>query len=320
MRHRTAMRSDRSKARHDGPAPNEKPNFYDAITQQIIAELEEGRAPWVQPWDATAATLTLPRNVSTGRTYSGINILILWNAVIRHSFPTQGWLTYQQARSLGGHIRKDERGTTVVYADRFVPRDQKDTDAGEAPKAIPFLKTFTVFNLAQCEDIDPSLAPAIPTMEQATLLPTVRNVLEQTGADVRLGGNIACYHPIRDFIQMPVQEAYYDEINWYRTLMHELGHWTGHNSRLNRDLTGKFGSHVYAREELCAEMTAAFCCAELGIVPTVRHADYLGSWLNLLREDNRAIVRAASAASKAANFILHRQEQMEASQLALTAA
>ena len=114
----------------------------------------------------------------------------------------------------------------------------------------------------------------------------------------------AFYAPGPDYIQIPRPEAYFEPINWHRTALHELGHWSGHPSRLARDLSGGFGSKAYAREELVAEMTSAFCCASLGITPTVRHADYIGAWLEVLREDNRAIVRAASAASKAADYLL----------------
>jgi antirestriction protein ArdC len=125
-----------------------------------------------------------------------------------------------------------------------------------------------------------------------------------TGADFRIGGDRAFYNPTYDFIQVPPPDAYFEPINWHRTALHELGHWTGAAKRLDRDLSGSFGSKKYAREELVAEITSAFVCASLGIVPTVRHADYIGSWLEVLREDDRAIVRAASAASKAADYLL----------------
>ena len=128
-----------------------------------------------------------------------------------------------------------------------------------------------------------------------------------TGADIRIGGGEAFYHPILDYVQVPPVHAYFEPTNWFRTVFHELSHRTGHPSRLNRDQSGVFGSPAYAREELVAEMAGAFVCASLGVTPTVRHADYIGSWLEVLREDNRAITRAASAASKAADHILQRQ-------------
>ena len=135
-------------------------------------------------------------------------------------------------------------------------------------------------------------------------MPEVEALIRASGADLRLGGDKAFYAPALDYVQLPRPESYFEPINWHRTALHELGHWTGHASRLTRDLSGGFGSKSYSREELCAEMTSAFCCATLGIVPTVRHADYVGAWLEVLREDNRAVIRAASAASKAADFLL----------------
>ncbi|ODT73725.1 MAG: antirepressor [Pelagibacterium sp. SCN 64-44] len=283
-------------------------DLYDDITDRIIAELEKGRLPWVQPWGTTAAKapLAMPRNAATSRQYSGINVLILWGAVIQHGFPSQHWLTFRQALALGGNVRKGEHGTTVVYADRFVPDDEKRRaqETGEEAAAIPFLKRFTVFNAAQCESLPVDLAVEAPPPPAAMIEPKVEGLIRATGIDFRIGGDRAFYMPAYDYVQVPPPQAYFEPINWHRTALHELGHASGHASRLGRDLTGSFGSRKYAFEELVAEMNAAFCCASLGIVPTVRHADYIGSWLEVLREDNRAIVRAASQASKAADWLL----------------
>ena len=282
-------------------------SLYDEITGKIIAELEAGRVPWVQPWGTAAkAPLAMPRNAAMGRHYSGINVLILWGAVIEHGFPGQSWLTFRQALALGGNVRKGERGTTVVYADRFVPDDEKRhaRETGEDAQAIPFLKRFTVFNAAQCENLPESIAAAAPPPLPRLIEPRVEALIRATGVDFRIGGDRAFYVPALDYVQVPPPQAYFEPINWHRTALHELGHATGHSSRLGRDMSGSFGTKKYAFEELVAEMNAAFCCASLGIVPTVLHADYLGSWLEVLREDNRAIVRAASQASKAADWLL----------------
>ena len=196
--------------------------------------------------------------------------------------------------------------TTVVFADRFI-RDQERARAreqGDEPNAIPFLKRFTVFNVAQCDGLAGDLATVPPPVPDGLILPEVEALIRSSGADLRLGGDKAFYSPALDYIQVPRPEAYFEPINWHRTALHELGHWSGAPTRLGRDLSGSYGSKSYAREELVAEMTAAFTCATLGITPTVRHADYIGSWLEVLREDDRAIVRAASAASKAAEFLL----------------
>ncbi len=141
-------------------------------------------------------------------------------------------------------------------------------------------------------------------MPEGLILPQVEALIRATKADLRLGGDRAFYAPAQDYIQVPRPEAFCEPINWHRTALHELSHWSGHGSRLARDLSSRFGAKSYAREELVAEIASAFLCASLGIVPTVRHADYIGSWLEVLREDSRAIVRAASAASKAADYLL----------------
>lgn len=287
---------------------SDRSSLYDDITKKIIAELEAGRVPWVQPWETAAAKapLAMPKNAATGRHYSGINVLILWGSVIEHGLPGQSWLTFRQALALGGNVRKGERGTTVVYADRFVPDDERNRarESGEEAQAIPFLKRFTVFNAAQCEGLPDDVALVAPPPPPGLIEPRVEALIKATGIDFRIGGNRAFYAPAQDFVQIPPPQAYFEPINWHRTALHELGHATGHDSRLNRDFSGSFGSKKYAFEELIAEMNAAFCCASLGIAPTVRHADYISSWLDVLREDNRAIVRAASQASKAADYLL----------------
>ncbi|MBX9897486.1 MAG: ssDNA-binding domain-containing protein, partial [Qipengyuania sp.] len=291
------------------PRPGQdRASLYDEITDKIVAELEAGRVPWVQPWGTTAAKapLAMPKNASTGRHYSGINILILWGAVVEHGFPGQSWLTFRQALSLGGNVRKGARGTTVVYADRFTPEGEKRRarESGEDAQAIPFLKRFTVFNAAQCEGLPEDVTVNAPPPPQEMIEPQVEALIRASGIDFRIAGDRAFYVPALDYVQVPPPQAYFEPINWHRTALHELGHATGHSSRVGRDLTGGFGTKKYAFEELVAEMNAAFCCASLGIVPTVRHADYIGSWLQVLREDNRAIVRAASQASKAADWLL----------------
>jgi antirestriction protein ArdC len=286
----------------------DRPSLYQEITDKIVAELEAGRAPWVQPWGTVQAkaSLAMPKNAATQRQYSGINVLILWDAIIRLGFSAQTWLTFRQALRLGGNVRKGAHGTTVVYADRFVLGKERERAArdGDEPNAIPFLKRFTVFNTDQCENLPPELTTAPAAVPKGLILPHAEALIAATGADFRIGGDRAFYSPADDLIQVPRPETYFEPINWHRTSLHELGHWSGHSSRLARDLSGNFGSALYAKEELVAEITSAFACASLGIVPTVRHADYIGSWLEVLREDDRAIVRAASAASKAADYLL----------------
>ncbi|MBR0794946.1 DUF1738 domain-containing protein [Bradyrhizobium jicamae] len=286
----------------------DRTSLYDDITNKIIDELEAGQVPWVQPWGTVPAnaSLAMPKSAATGRQYSGINVLILWWAATERAYTGQSWLTFRQALSLGGHVRKGERGTTVVYADRFVPVDEKQraSENGDEAQAIPFLKRFTVFNTDQCDELPSEVAATAPPPPPDLIEPRVEKLIKATGIDFRIGGNRAFYVPAEDYVQVPPPQAYFEPINWHRTALHELAHATGHPSRLNRDLSGGYGTKKYAFEELIAEISSAFSCASLGIAPTVRHADYIGSWLKVLREDNRAIVRAASQASKVADYLL----------------
>jgi antirestriction protein ArdC len=313
---RSSSRSARRKGGADQPQEN-RANLYDEVTVRIVSELEAGRFPWVQPWGKSGGTGPgLPRNALTGRAYSGVNILILWGAVIEHGFPSQSWMTFRQAQEAGGCVKKGERGQTVVYADRFTPEAEKQRAAREGgdAKAVPFLKRFTVFNIAQCEGLRPGLASDPGPLPEREIVPLAEEVIAASGVEFRIGGDKAFYAPDPDFVQVPPQPAFFEQINYYRTCLHELTHATGHPKRLGRDLKNAFGSKDYAREELVAEMGSAFLCAALGIVPTVRHADYLGAWLAVLREDNRAIFRAASAASKAAEWLLARHREAQDTQ------
>lgn len=289
------------------PGGSERVSLYDEVTAKIVAELEAGRAPWVRPWGkVSSGGPGLPCNALTGRSYSGVNVLLLWGALIERGYDGQGWLTFRQALKAGGMVRKGEKGTTVVFADRFTPKAeaQRAAEAGEAPGATYFLKRFTVFNLAQCDGLEHLAEKPAPPLPEREIIPHVEALIAATGADFRIGGDKAYYAPFLDYVRVPPQPAFRQQIDYYRTALHELSHWTGHRSRLDRDQTGAFGSKPYGFEELVAELSAAFTCAALGVVPTVRHADYIGSWLAILKDDNRAIFRAASKASKAADYLM----------------
>ncbi len=281
-------------------------SLYDEVTARIVTELEQGAVPWVKPWAGSGAALGLPRSAATRRFYSGINILILWDAVIRRGFASQEWLTFRQALALGGNVRKGERGTIICYADSFVPKSERDRarEQGEDPSAIPFLKRFTVFNVEQCEGLPAHMRPAPRILSEIELCPDAEALMTATGARFVEGSGEAVYNRTEDLIRLPSREAFVSTSDFYCTAFHELGHWTAHPSRLSRDLKNRFGSQAYAREELIAELTSAFLCAHLNIVPQVRHTDYLANWLQILRDDNRAIFHAASQASKATDFIL----------------
>lgn len=311
-----------SKVSHRVSAEKPRASLYEEVTARIVADLEAGTFPWAQPWGAGPqnAALGLPRNAATGKHYSGINVLILWGQLFASGYPSQNWLTFRQAHSLGGSVRKGEHGVSVCYADKFIPKSERRGDGngeakqgeGDPQAAVPFLRRYTVFNTAQCENLPGHCLQAAPTLPAREIVPQAEALAAATLADIRPGGAQAFYRPSDDTVHIPPQPSFFDQINYYRTLFHELGHWTGHGNRLGRDQTGGFGSQAYACEELVAELTAAFICTALSIRPTVRHADYLGNWLAVLRADSRAIFRAASKASKAAEFILAFRQPAEA--------
>lgn len=214
-------------------------DLYQEVTDTIIAQLEQGCVPWVQPWglrdqfnssddgcEVGGTALGLPENAHTGRTYSGINILLLWTAAIDGGHAKQSWLTFKQALALGGNVRKGERGTTVVYADTFTPKDEKAKAQEEdrAPQRIGFLKRYTVFNVSQCEGLSDEVHKLAAPMPEREAIPHAEALIEATGADFRIGGDRAYYVPSEDYIQVPPQQVFFEQINFYRTCFHEIGH------------------------------------------------------------------------------------------------
>jgi antirestriction protein ArdC len=304
------MRPSSSSRIRKSEAPASRVDLYQRITDTIVAQLEQGRVPWVQPWSDLpgCASVAMPRNALTRRAYSGINVMLLWAGGTAMSYPTQRWLTFRQALSLGGCVRKGEKGAPVVYADRFTSEQERERARreGEEARSIAFLKQYTVFNIAQCDGLPMHLYTPPPPLREDLIEPRFRALMEASGMTIRFGGDIACYRPADDVIVVPPPQAFLERVNVHRTLAHEMSHATGHSSRLARDFKGRYGSEGYAREELVAEISAAYVCASLGIVPTVRHADYIGSWLEVLRNDSRAILQAAALASRSADWLLGR--------------
>jgi antirestriction protein ArdC len=192
---------------------HDRTSLYSEITDKIIAELETGRVPWLQPWGTSVAKapIAMPTNVATQRRYSGVNVLILWGAVIERGFAGQSWLTFRQALSLGGNVRKGEHGTTVVYADRFIPDEERRRAEreGDEPGVIPFLKRFTVFNTDQCEGPPGELVTAPPPVPEGLILPPAEALIAATGADFRIGGDRAFYSPTHEYVQVPRPDAYF---------------------------------------------------------------------------------------------------------------
>jgi antirestriction protein ArdC len=278
----------------------------DKITTSVIKLMEENGADWVTPW-AGAAT-GLPHNISSKNHYNGINVLLLLAA----ERTTGDWGTYKQWQEKGGQVRKGESGTHIVFYKSLKVKDKETQEE----KKIPMMRNFTVFNADQVDgiEIDTPTEGAGETFHQGAL----DAMIEDTSAIIRHGGAKAYFAPSDDSIQMPLMEAFTGtdtstpEEAYYSTLCHEMVHWTGHSSRLDRLKNGKHGGRDYAYEELIAELGAAFLGVEYGISsgPRADHAKYLNSWLKALKNDNRLIFKAAAAASRAVDHM--RGYQLEA--------
>jgi antirestriction protein ArdC len=232
---------------------------------------------------------------------------VLWSEAVTKGYSAPIWMTFRQAFELNAHVRKGERGSTVVYAST-ITRSGKDTETGEETEAtIPFLKSYTVFNVEQIEDLPPQYhAVAEPRLDPVQRIERADAFFAATRADIKHGGNRAYYNIGSDFVQMPAFEAFRDAESYYATLAHECTHWTRHESRLARAFGRKrWGDAGYAMEELVAELGSAFLCADLDLTPEVRedHAAYIASWLEVLKNDKRAIFSAAAHAQRAADFL-----------------
>jgi antirestriction protein ArdC len=282
-------------------------DIYTRVTNRIVEELESGTMPWLKPWNAENAAGRITRPLRhNGQAYNGVNILMLWSSAELQGFACPFWLTFQQAKELGGYVKKGQHGSPVVYANTFTKTETAD-DGSEVESKIPFLREYTVFNAEQCEGLPQHFyRMAEQPKESLQRVEHAEQFFRQTAADIRHGGNQAYYAIGHDYVQMPVLECFRDAESYYATLAHEVTHWTRHASRLNREFGRKrFGDEGYAVEELVAELGAAFLCADLRITPEVRsdHASYVNNWLAVLKQDKRAIFTAASHASKAVEYL-----------------
>ena len=281
--------------------------IYQEITDSIVAELERGATPWIKPWRADS---TADKSVMTGKPYQGINRLILGMAGMVRGYDLPVWGTFKHWQAKGGNVRKGEKGTKIVFFSN-VTNENKDT--GET-STYALLKAYYVFNAAQVDGVEFAKPEAPETVFNPVEAAEERIV--KTGADITHGGDVAFYMPSADRIQLPNKTAFNSEANYYATAFHELVHWSGAESRLDRDLSkGRFGNPEYAFEELVAEMGAAFLCNDHGIQGELRHAGYIQSWLKACREDNKAIFRASALAQKAADYI----NQLDATASAIAA-
>jgi len=278
------------------------------ITDQIVSALEQGKKPWTQPWNASHAAGHVSRPLRfNGECYSGINVLTLWASAMERDYAAPIWMTFRQARELGAHVRKGEKGAPVVYANSIVKTETDESSGTDVDRTIPFMKGYTVFNVEQIEDL-PShyYALAEPAKNLDERIAHAETFFAATGARILNGGNSAYYRMASDHIQMPCFDTFFNAQSYYATLAHESTHWTRHPARLDRSFDRqRFGDEGYAKEELVAELGAAFLCADLGLALEDRpdHAAYIGSWLQVLKNDKRAIFTAAAHAQRAADYL-----------------
>src|SRR4051794_16834603 len=282
-----------------------KRELYAEVSARIVAELERGAAPWVKPWSATAGMNT-PCNAATNRPYSGTNVVLLWMAQSA-GYRTPRYLTFKQALDLGGHVRKGEHGTKVYFVKQLQVSDNDTAAGGDAAdtRIVPMMREYTVFNLDQCEGLPARvMIPGdVKPRNRDERDATIDEFLACSGATIREGSGEAYYRPGDDCISLPRFEDFKSAARFYGTAFHEFGHWTGHHSRLDRDLRLRFGERAYAAEELVAELCSAFLCAEFSIDGDLRHAGYIQSWIGLLKADGRAFFTACRKAQAAANYL-----------------
>lgn len=276
--------------------------IFEQITSDIITAIEQGADRYEMPWHR--AGLGLPGNALTGEHYRGTNIIALWAVATGKAYASDRWATYRQWERLGAQVRKGQRGTTIVFWKMAGAKDRLDAD-DEGPGFRRFIaRAARVFNADQVDN-DP--APrAVQRLDPAARIASAQAFFDDVPAVINYGGDRAFYDPRLDTITLPDFTAFRSSSGFYSVLAHELTHWTGPKHRLDRDLSGRFGSSAYALEELTAELGAAFLCGHLGAgtEPRRDHAPYIASWLEALRADPRVLVAVASQAQAAVDYLV----------------
>ena len=288
---------------------------YQVITDAVLELMEQHGKDWTKPWQAQAGAGH--HNVKSGKSYNGTNIFLLAVSAMKQDFASNEWGTFKQWQDKGAKVRKGQKGTKIIFFDKIKVEDKETQEE----RLIPMLKGFTVFNADQVDGYDAK--PVEPITETKARHDRSEALIAATGADIRFGGDRAFYVPSEDFVQMPILEDFKgtdtssDVETYYSTMFHELTHWTGAKGRMDRKMIGKFGSNAYAFEELIAELGAVFLTCQVGInvAPRADHAKYLNNWLEVIKSDKRAMVKAFAQAQKASDFILS-FEQAEQAQTA----
>jgi antirestriction protein ArdC len=293
---------------------SERSDIYTRITADIVAAIETDAGEWRMPWHHDGGSVARPRNVACDRSYRGVNILALWAAARRASYTSGVWGTYQQWSQLRCQVRKGEKATTVVFWKEMRKGDHANAESDGAERSDHgdredrprfFARGYSVFNASQ---VDNYMPPDLPRLSESERIACADAFFAALNIPIIIGAE-ACYRPDIDTVFMPPFERFIDAAGYYSCLGHETGHATGAKHRLDRDLTGRFGSAKYAMDEIIVELTSSFIMADLGIAHTPRaeHAAYIASWLKALKNDSRAIFTAASKAQAAADW-MHAQQ------------
>jgi len=295
----------------------QKRDVYQIVTDKILETMERGEVPWHKPWKSMSS---LPVNLKTKRRYSGLNVWMLVAEAFAKGYTSPYWLTFNQVKSLGGHVRKGEKSTLVVFW-KWIEYEEEVENPGEIetkPRKRPFLRYYSVFNTDQCEGLDEKL-PKIEKNEEISAIDSCEKIAKEMPKCPVIvpNGGRAYYNPREDKIGMPKAELFESSEEYYSTLFHEMGHSTGHESRVGRkSITEGFdfwGDHKYSQEELVAEFAAAYLCAFGGIENKTidNSAAYIQHWKKAFKEDKRLVVIAASQGQKAADYILGRRVEKE---------
>lgn len=270
------------------------------FADKMIKLIEDGQADgkWIAPWDKFASEL--PVNIVSKNHYNGINIFLLWAA----GFASPYWATMKQWNEAGAKIRKGEKPTQIVFYTTF--ESKTETDKNGDPVLIPSMRYYKVWNANQVEGWEAPETNNKRVLSKDDIHHRCDEIIAATGAEIRHGGNRACYAPSVDCILLPEFNSFKDADAYYQTAFHELAHWTGHSSRMDRTFGKRFGDHAYALEELLAEMAAGIMCATLGLDTHTRldHAKYIRGWLNALKDEPSSLMAVASRASKVVDFLL----------------
>lgn len=278
-------------------------DLYAEVTNRIVLALEAGVTPWIRPWSADFDPT--PINAVSRRSYRGINAVLLTLEAQSRGFGRSAWMTYRQAIELGAQVRRGESGTTAIFYklhELSTPTTVEQIEDEKKSKVISFLRWYTVFNIAQIDGLPERLGvkEALTTWDPHQAADAI---LRESRATMQHGGTEAYYSLPDDRIQLPERGHFPDATSYYATALHELVHWTGHPGRLNRNLGRRFGEAAYAIEELVAEMGSAFLCASCYLEGQLRHANYIGNWLQVLKNDKRAVFAAAAKAQQATDYI-----------------